>query len=66
MKIKSIPDNPAITLSTLNELVKEYEKIESNIDDKILTSFAYDLGRMAIFELFLGLRGVQFETGDQA
>lgn len=66
MKIKSIPDNPAITLSTLNELVKEYEKIESNIDDKMLTSFAYDLGRMAIFELFLQLLGVQFETGDQA
>ena len=66
MKIKSIPDNPAITLSTLNELVKEYEKIESNIDDKMPASFAYDLGRMATFELFLQLLGVQFETGDQA
>ena len=51
---------------TFIELVKEYEKIESNIDDKMPTSFAYDLGRMATFELFLQLLGVQFETGDQA
>ena len=66
MKIKSIPENPGITLSALNEVVKEYEKIESNIDDKMPISFAYDLGRLAAFELLFKLLGVQFETGDQA
>ena len=67
MKIKSIPENPTITLSALNETVKMYEEIEANIDnDTRPSSLAYDLGRMSTFELFLKLMGVQFETGDLA
>ena len=68
MKIKSIPENPTITLSALNETVKMYEKIEAELDDKnkLPSSLAYDLGRMTTFELFLQLLGVQFEIGDQA
>ena len=68
MKIKSIPENPTITLSALNEAVKMYEQIEAEINDKnkMPTSLAYDCGRMTTFELFLELLGVQFETGDQA
>lgn len=66
MKIKSIPDDPKITLSTLNELIKMYEEIEAKINDQSIPSFAYDLGRRGVFELFFNLMGVQFETGDQA
>lgn len=66
MKIKSIPDDPKITLSTLNELIKMYEELEAKINDQSIPSFAYDLGRMGAFELFFNLMGVQFETGDQA
>lgn len=67
MKIKSIPENPGITLSALNETVKIYEEIAANIDDKMPVSLAYDLGRMSTFELFLELLGVQFyDNGDQA
>ena len=67
MKIKSIPTNPTITLSTLNELIKMYEDLDSRAEDnEIPTGFAYDLGRLSTFELFLKLLGVQFEAGDQA
>ena len=67
MKIKSIPENPTITLAALNELVKMYEEIEADITEKIsIPDFVYDTGRMSAFELFLGLLGVQFETGDKA
>lgn len=67
MKIKSIPNNPTITLSALNELVKMYEEIEANNTEHIsIPDFVYDTGRMSAFELFLQLLGVQFETGDQA
>ena len=66
MKIKSIPENPTITLAALNEAVKMYEKIESSLpENKVITTFSFDCGRMSVFELFLGLLGVQFETGDQ-
>ena len=67
MKIMAIPDNPTITLSALNEIVKMYEKIEAGLDEnKYVSAFSFDCGRMAAFELFLGLLGVQFETSDQA
>ena len=67
MKIKSIPENPTITLAALNEAVKMYEKIESSLpENKAITAFSFDCGRMSVFELFFGLLGVQFETGDQA
>lgn len=68
MKIKSIPDDPKITLSSLNELVKMYEDIKSKINDmnKTVTEFTYDYGRMSAFELVFKLLGVEFETGDQA
>ena len=67
MKIKSIPENPTITLSALNISVKIYEEIEAKVDEnKTPTDIAYNLGRMAVFELFFKLMGVQFETGDQA
>ena len=68
MKIKSIPENPCITLSALNGTVKMYEEIESNMKGESHTpmDFAYDLGRLSTFELFLQLLGVQFETGDEA
>ena len=67
MKIKSIPDNPTITLAALNAAVKMYEKIEASLEEnKNISSFSFDCGRMSTFELFLGLLGVQFETGDQA
>ena len=68
MKIKSIPENPTITLAALNEAVKIYEQIEADIikNNKTPPDFIYDLGRMSAFELFFKLLGVQFETGDQA
>lgn len=67
MKIKSIPSNPTITLTALNELVKIYEEIEANITKcEALPEFIYDTGRMSTYELFFKLLGVQFETGDQA
>ena len=68
MKIKSIPENPTITLSALNETVKMYEDIEKNTfgTNSTPAKFTYDIGRLSVFELFLGLLGVQFETGDEA
>lgn len=67
MKIKSIPDDPRITLSTVKELVEMYEDIEDKIDETGgPTSFAYDLGRLGAFELFFRLLGIRFETGDEA
>ena len=67
MKIKSIPEDPTITLSALKMSVNIYEEIEAKVDEhKTPIDFAYDLGRMAVFELFFKLMGVQFETGDQA
>lgn len=67
MKIKSIPDNPTITLAALNEAVKMYEDIEAKAyENETPAGFAYDLGRISTFELFFKLMGVQFETGDQA
>ena len=67
MKIKSIPENPTITLASLDELVKIYEEIEANITKSAtIPEFVYDTGRMSTFELFFKLLGVQFETGDQA
>lgn len=67
MKIKSIPENPTITLAALNEAVKMYEKIERDLpENKVITELAYDCGRLSTYELFFGVLGVSFETGDQA
>lgn len=67
MKIKSIPDNPHITLSTLKKLIDSYETIITHMDDnKYPTELAYDCGRLSTYELFFGVLGVSFETGDQA
>lgn len=67
MKIKSIPENPTITLSTLKKLIDSYETIITHMDDnKYPTELAYDCGRLSTYELFFGVLGVSFETGDQA
>ena len=67
MKIKSIPDKmPYVNLLTLRDLIRSYEEIENKIDDKSPCTFAYDLGRLAVFELFFRLLGVQFDAGDEA
>lgn len=67
MKIKSIPDNPCITLSTLKEIINSYEQIITHMNDnKFPVEFAYDSGRLSTYELFFGVLGVSFETGDQA
>lgn len=67
MKIKSIPEDPRITLSTLKDIIKITEKIESDLNDtSIPTSYAYDAGRLNVLKMFLGILGVEFEPGDNA
>ena len=67
MKIKSIPDNPTITLSTLKRLIDMYEDIITRMsENKYPTEFAYDAGRLSTFEMFFEMLGVRFETSDRA
>ena len=67
MKIKSIPENPTITLDMLKKFIVAYEYYEDKaLKPSAPMEFVKNASAAAAFRSILMSFGVEFEDGDQA